>query len=154
MLKTAFVAKALDGVERQSLIDANHCAGARSHQYLLLTWVVFPFAGTTADLRQESVDDDDDDVEREEEEEVEIVSEFLGRECKDRVVFASPLLPAIAPHPCFAGRTSRGGKLPDIDQASSHQGHLGTQPWSDTDQGGSQDLFLSCLIYVANIVCN
>ena len=120
---------------------------------MLLTWATLPFASTTADLRQESVDDDDDDVE-EEEEEVEIVSEFWGRECKDRVVFASPLLPAIAPHPCFAGRTSRGGKLPDIDQASSHQGHLGTQPWSDTDQGGSQDLFLSCLIYVANIVRN
>ena len=150
MLKTAFVAKAHDGVERQSLIDANHCAGARSHQYLLLTWVVLPFAGTTADLRQESVDDDDDDVEEEEWR----LCQSLGRECKDRVVFASPLLPAIAPHPCFAGRTSRGGKLPDIDQASSHQGHLGTQPWSDTDQGGSQDPFLSCLIYVANIVRN
>ena len=53
--------------------------------------------------------------EEEEEVEVEIVSEFLGRECKDRVVFASPLLPAFAPHPCFAGRTSRGGKLPGID---------------------------------------
>ena len=43
----------------------------------MLTWVVLPFAGTTADLRQESVDDDDDDVE--EEEEVEIVSEFGER---------------------------------------------------------------------------
>ena len=32
----------------------------------MLTWVVLPFAGTTADLRQESVDDDDDDVEEEE----------------------------------------------------------------------------------------
>ena len=42
---------------------------------MLLTWVVLPFAGTTADLRQESVDDDDDDVE----EEVEIVSEFGER---------------------------------------------------------------------------
>ena len=119
----------------------------------MLTWATLPFVGTTADLRQESVCNGDDDVEVKEEE-VEIVSEFWGRECKDRVVFASPLLPAIAPHPCFAGRTSRGGKLPDIDQASSHQGHLGTQPWSDTDQGGSQDLFLSCLIYVANIVRN
>ena len=78
MLKTAFVAKAHDGVERQSLIDGNHCAGARSHQYLLLTWVVSPFAGTTADLRQESVDDDDYDVEKKEEEE-EIVSEFGER---------------------------------------------------------------------------
>ena len=80
MLYTAFVAKAHDGVERQSLIDGNHCAGARSHQYLLLTWVTLPFAGTTADLRQESVDDDDDDVEEEEEEvEMEIVSEFGER---------------------------------------------------------------------------
>ena len=35
----------------------------------MLTWVTLPFAGTTADLRQESVDDDDDDVEEEEEEE-------------------------------------------------------------------------------------
>ena len=45
----------------------------------MLTWVTLPFAVTTADLRQESVDDDDDDdVEEEEEEEVEveIVSEF------------------------------------------------------------------------------
>ena len=41
----------------------------------MLTWVVLPFAGTTADLRQESVDDDDDDVE----EEVEIMSEFGER---------------------------------------------------------------------------
>ena len=46
----------------------------------MLTWVTLPFAGTTAELRQESVDDDDDDVEKEEEEvEVEIVSEFLGK---------------------------------------------------------------------------
>ena len=45
---------------------------------MLLTWVVLPFVGTIADLRQESVDDDDDDVE-EEEEEVEIVSEFGER---------------------------------------------------------------------------
>ena len=43
----------------------------------MLTWVVLPFAGTIADLRQESVDDNDDNVE--EEEEVEIVSEFLGK---------------------------------------------------------------------------
>ena len=43
----------------------------------MLTLVVLPFAATTADLRQESVDDDDDDVE--EEEEVEIVSEFGER---------------------------------------------------------------------------
>ena len=46
---------------------------------MLLTWATLPFAGTTADLRQESVDDDDDDVEEEEEEEVEIVSEFGER---------------------------------------------------------------------------
>ena len=43
----------------------------------MLTWVTLPFAGATADLRQESVDDDDDDVE--EEVEVEIVSEFGER---------------------------------------------------------------------------
>ena len=42
----------------------------------MLTWATLPFAGTTADLRQESVDDDDD---VEEEEEVEIVSEFGER---------------------------------------------------------------------------
>ena len=46
----------------------------------MLTWVALPFAGATADLRQESVDDDDNDVEEEEEEEeVEIVSEFGER---------------------------------------------------------------------------
>ena len=42
----------------------------------MLTWVTLPFAGATADLRQESVDDDDD---VEEEVEVEIVSEFGER---------------------------------------------------------------------------
>ena len=45
----------------------------------MLTWVVLPFAGAIADLRQESVEDDDDDVEEEEEVEVEIVSEFGER---------------------------------------------------------------------------
>ena len=61
---------------------------------MLLTWVVLPFAGTTADLRQESVDDDDDDVV--EDEEVEIVSEFWGKDVKTGLFsppLSSPLLP-------------------------------------------------------------